>query len=328
MNQPQADQQSVEEIARNVLSREAEAVARLARNLPAGFSRAVELILACKGRVIVTGMGKMSAIARKFSATLCSTGTPATFMHPAEAHHGDLGMVTANELLVALSNSGETEEVISLVPLVRRHNVPVIAITGSNRGSLAQIADCAVVLDTREEADPVSDAPTVSTIAALAICDAIAIALVHRRGFTREQFALFHPGGALGRRMLLRTGDLMHSGDRLPVLDPDQTLREAIVVISQKGLGAGLVHDSQFRLQGILTDGDLRRLLGRHDNPLAMPVREVMSRTPVSVRGSGLAVEALNLMRERSISVLPVTDDSGRITGIIHVHDLLRAGLG
>ncbi len=328
MNQTRANQLSVEEIASNVLQREADVVGRLARELPAGVAPAVEMILACKGRVIVTGMGKMSAVARKFAATLCSTGTPATYMHPAEAHHGDLGMVTANELLVAISNSGETAEVVSLVPLVRRHNVPVIGVTGSATGSLAQVADCAVVLDINEEADPISDAPTVSTLAAMAICDAIAIALVHCRGFTREQFALFHPGGTLGRRLLLRTSDVMHTGEKLPLLDPQQTLRDAIVVISQKGLGAGLVHDGQLRLLGILTDGDLRRLLGRHQNPLAMPVSEVMSRTPTTVNGTGLAVEALNLMRERSISVLPVLNDSGQIAGIIHVQDLLRSGLG
>ncbi len=311
-----------------VVRSEAETLARLAEQLPAGCEPAVQLLFACRGPVIVTGMGKMSAVARKFAAMLCSTGTPATFLHPSEAHHGDLGLVTGNELLVALSNSGETAEIVSLLPFMKRHRVPVIAITGSSRNTLAANSDCAIVLGITGEADSITDAPTNSSTAILAICDALAIALVHLRGFTREQFALVHPGGQLGRKMLLTVADLMHSDDRIPRVSNQALVREAIVVISNKGLGAGLVCNSDGQLVGILTDGDLRRLLEKHQNPLELPVDRHMTPRPLTLEPSRLAMEALNLMREKSITVLPVTDPGRRVVGVIHLHDLIRAGLG
>lgn len=319
---------SIDEIISEVLRSEANTLARLAGNIPENSPRAARMIFDCSGRVIVTGMGKMSAVSRKFSAMLCSTGTPATFLHPAEAHHGDLGMVTSNDLILALSNSGETAEILALVPFAKRHGVPVIAITGTGNNSLARVADCGIALGVDREADEITDAPTNSTIAAMAMCDALAIALVHKRGFTREQFAQFHPGGQLGRKLLLTVDDLMHRDDRLPLIDRSASLREAIVVMSNKGLGAGLVCDSSQRLLGILTDGDLRRLLERHDNPLAMPVAEAMNANPIRIDSGRLAVEALNRMRERSVTVLPVADNNDRVIGAIHLHDLLRAGLG
>ncbi len=328
MTDPKRSARSVDEIMREVLRSEAETLRRLAEHLPENSQRAVQMIFDCRGRVIVTGMGKMSAVARKFSAMLCSTGTPATYLHPAEAHHGDLGMVTSDDLILALSNSGETAEVIALVPFAKRHGVPVIAITGAGNNSLSRVADCAITLGVDREADEITDAPTNSTIAAMAICDALAIALVHKRGFTREQFAQFHPGGQLGRKLLLTVADLMHRDDRLPLIDCKTSLREAIVVISNKGLGAGLVCDSERKLLGIVTDGDLRRLLERHENPLAMPVLESMNTSPIRIDGGRLAVEALNLMRERSVTVLPVVDVNDIVIGMIHLHDLLRAGLG
>ncbi len=318
---------SLQAVMREVLHAEAMALHRLSEELPDSSEEAVRLLADCKGRVIVTGMGKMSAVARKFAATLCSTGTPASFMHPSEAHHGDLGMVTGRELLVAISNSGETSEIVSLIPYMKRHQVPVIAITGKEGNTLARNSDCSIVLGVEREADPVTEAPTTSTTAAMAMCDALAIALVHQRGFTREQFALFHPGGQLGRRMLLTIGDLMHSGDSLPLVRQNALLREAIVVISRKGLGAGLVTDAANHLLGIITDGDLRRVLEKQHNPLETPVLELLNRDPVVIDASQLAVEALNLMRQKSITVLPVTDSTRVVTGVVHLHDLLRAGL-
>lgn len=328
MTDSKSKPRSIDVIISEVLRSEADTLGRLAGNIPENSQRAVQLIFDCRGRVIVTGMGKMSAVARKFSAMLCSTGTPATFLHPAEAHHGDLGMVTSNDLIVALSNSGETTEIIALVPFAKRHGVHVIAITGTGNNSLARVADCAIALGVQREADEITDAPTNSTIAAMAMCDALAIALVHKRGFTREQFAQFHPGGQLGRKLLLTVSDMMHRDDRLPLIDRSASLRQAIVVISNKGLGAGLICDSNQKLLGILTDGDLRRLLERNENPLAMPVVEAMNASPIRIDSGRLGVEALNLMRERSVTVLPVVDDCDKVVGAIHLHDLLRAGLG
>ena len=327
MQSPPPNPESTRDIMRAVLRNEAAAVSRLAGSLPPGSLEAVERLLGCQGHVIVTGMGKMSAVARKFAATLCSTGTPATFLHPSEALHGDLGVVTGDQLLVALSNSGETEDVVALVPYMKRYQVPVIAITGSPRNALADNSDCVISLDFQSEADPVTDAPTCSTTATLAMCDALAIALVHRRGFTREQFALVHPAGQLGKQLLLTVGDLMQRGQRLPLVDGDASLREAIVVISAMGLGTGLVCDPHRKLLGILTDGDLRRLLEKHRNPLELPVHELMNANPLAIEAGRLAVEALNLMRQRSITALPVTEGA-TLTGLIHLHDLLRAGMG
>ncbi len=328
MSHHHANASELRQIMTGVLRSEAETVARLANELPRGCDQAVQLLFQCQGAVIVTGMGKMSAVARKFAATLCSTGTPATFLHPSEAHHGDLGLVTGNELLVALSNSGETTEIVSLIPFMKRHAVPVIGITGSANNSLALNCDCPIVLGVSAEADTITDAPTNSTTATLAICDALAIALVHLRGFTREQFALVHPAGQLGRKLLLTVGDLMHSGEQIPCVNEDALIREAIVVISNKGLGAGLVCDSDQKLIGILTDGDLRRLLEKHQNPLELAVAEHMTPGPVAMHAGQLAVEAINLMRKHSITLLPVIDQSQHISGVIHLHDLIRAGLG
>lgn len=327
MNQPAGSSESLRAAMQRVLREESAAIARLAEQVPESCEPAVRLLQECRGRVIVTGMGKMSAVARKFAATLCSTGTPASFMHPAEARHGDLGMVTGNELLVAISNSGETSEVIDLIPFMKRHRVPIVAITGLGTNTLARNADCSIALGVECEADPVTEAPTTSTTAAMAICDALAVALVHARGFTREQFALFHPGGSLGRRMLLTVADLMHTGEQIPRIEHTASLREAIVIISRKGLGAGLICNDTGKLLGIITDGDLRRVLEKHRNPLETPVAELMNARPSTIDSGQLAVEALNQMREKSITMLPVVDAQHHVTGVLHLHDLLRAGL-
>ena len=327
MQKPEFDPQTVREIVGSVLRSEASAIGRLSEQIPDQCGDAVGLLVRCAGRVIVTGMGKMSAIARKTASTFCSIGTPAVFLHPGEAHHGDLGIVTSSDVLLALSNSGETQDIINLVPFMKRHHVPVISITGSTTNSLAQVSDCNLATGVEGEADAITAAPTNSTTATLALCDGLAIALVHLRGFTAEQFAVFHPGGQLGRQLLLRVSDLMASGDAVPLVPETATLREAIVIISQKTLGAGFVVNDPGVLQGIVTDGDLRRILEQHQNPLDQPVSQLMTRQPRTVAASQLAVEALNHMNDFSITVMPVVDEQGHVCGALHVHQLLKAGL-
>lgn len=290
-------------------------------------ARAARLILDCRGKLIVAGMGKMGHIGRKAAATFCSTGTPAVFLHPGEAFHGDLGIVSRGDLLLALSTGGETSEVVGLVPYMRRHGIPVIAVTCRPTSSLGRQADVVVPMQVEREADPIASAPTASTTAALAICDGLAIAVMHSRGFTREQFAEFHPAGLIGRKLLTRVANLMHSGDRLPLGPLDATVREAIVVISKKALGCVFLVDSAGRLAGIFTDGDLRRTLEQAGNPLDDPVARHMTRAPRAINPESLAADAIRLMESRSITVLPVLDQDQRPVGAIHLHDLVQAGL-
>ncbi len=338
MQQSSDNRSIVERVVQEVLRSESATVARLADQVNSQVAPAVETLLHCDGRVIVSGMGKMSAIARKMAATLCSTGTPAVFLHPSEALHGDLGIVTQHDVLLALSNSGETEEIIQLIPFMKRQGVPVISLTGSPNNALAELSDHAISLGVTQEADAITDAPTNSTIAALAMCDAMAVALVHLRGFSSEQFAIFHPGGHLGRKLLLRVDDVMHRGDKIPRIDPASTLRDAIVVISQKTLGAGFVVDSRDQLLGIITDGDLRRILERQNDPLELKVTDLMMTQPKTVSPTTLAAEALRLMEDCSITVLPVVVPAAElagadeavesvVVGALHLHDLLRVGL-
>lgn len=312
---------------RDVLACEAEAIRLASEKIQPSIVEAVDLLFRCQGRVIVTGMGKMGWIARKAASTFNSTGTPAVFLHPGEAAHGDLGILSMGDVVLALSNSGETEEVVSLLPYMHRLNVPVIALCGDANSSLA--SHCRVFIDigVDEEADPISVAPTCSTTVAVAMCDALAIALMHKRGFTREQFAIFHPGGHLGRKLLLTVGDLMHSGNQIPSIDVTTLLRDAIFLISQKGLGAALILDDQQTLIGIITDGDLRRSLQANSNPLEDPVEKHMTRAPATIVPSALAAEALRLMEDKEITVLPVVDERLQVQGIIHLHDLVRIGL-
>lgn len=312
---------------RDVLACEAEAIRLASEKIQPSIVDAVELLFRCKGRVIVTGMGKMGWIARKAASTFNSTGTPAVFLHPGEAAHGDLGILTTGDVVLALSNSGETEEVVSLLPYMHRLDVPVIALSGEANSSL--VRHCRIFIDTGvdEEADPISVAPTCSTTVALAICDALAIALMHKRGFTREQFAIFHPGGHLGRKLLLTVGDIMHAGDQIPAIGAATLLREAIFSISQKGLGAALILNEQQELIGIITDGDLRRSLQANSNPLEDPVEKHMTCAPATIVKTALAAEALRLMEDKEITVLPVVNENSHVQGIIHLHDLVRNGL-
>ena len=315
------------EEVRRVLAVERRALEQLERRVDEQAARAVELLLLCRGRIIVTGMGKAGLIARKIAATLASTGSPAVFLHPAEASHGDLGIVTADDVLLCLSNSGETEEVNNLLPAVKRFGVQIIALTANVQATLARFSDVVIDIGVTEEADPLGVAPTASTTAMLAMGDALAMALTQQRGFTREQFALFHPGGSLGRQLLLRVCDLMHAGDELPCVSPEVRVREAICEMSRKGLGATLVIDADGQLAGIFTDGDVRRLLEREATPLDAPLADAMIRTPKSIAREALAVEALRHMQQHKIAVLPVLDGQQRPCGIIHLQDLIRARL-
>lgn len=318
----------IRELVSSVLRSESDSIAALADNLPEHCVEVVETLFRCNGRVIVTGMGKMSAIARKTAATLSSVGTPAIFLHPAEALHGDLGIVSSSDVLLALSNSGETKDILELIPFLKRQHVPVISITGPSKNALAEVSDLNVATGVTHEADNVTDAPTNSTTATLALCDSLAIALVHLKGFTAAQFAANHPGGKIGRQLLLRVSDLMAIGDALPLVERSAILREAIVAISRGKIGAGFVVDDGGKLAGIVTDGDLRRVLEHDPNPLDQGVAVLMTTTPKTLSSELLAVEALTLMNDNSIMVMPVVDENGIVVGALHMHELLRAGLG
>ena len=314
--------------ALEVLRAEAEAVSRLAERLDREeFERAVSLILNCKGRVVVTGIGKSGAIGRKIAATFASTGTPSLFLHPAEGVHGDLGMVTEEDVVLALSHSGETEEVLGILPVLKRIGARIIALTGRANSTLAKQADIVLLVEVDREACPLNLTPTSSTTAMLALGDALAIAVMSQKRFTKEDFAKFHPGGTLGRRLLLRVRDIMRTGDRMAVIGEEMAVREALFAITKAQAGATHVVDRRGRLVGIVTDGDLRRAIMRDEKVLSRPVREIMTKNPITIGPDRLAAEALRLMRERQIDDLPVVDEEGRPVGMLDVQDLLSAGL-
>jgi len=312
---------------RRALSVEAEAVAALAGRLGEDFAAACRICLSCRGRVVVTGMGKSGHVAGKIAATLASTGTPAFFLHPAEASHGDFGMITRDDVVLALSNSGETAEILTLLPLIRRMGVPLIAMTGKPASSLARESQAHLDVSVPAEACPHNLAPTTSTTAALAMGDALAVALLEMRGFTAEDFARSHPGGALGRRLLLRVEDVMRSGDALPQVGAATPLSAGLLEMSRKGLGLTAIVDDDGRVLGIFTDGDLRRALDRQIDVHGTPMSEVMTRGGKTVAPGDLAAEAVRLMEQHSITGLLVVDDAGRLIGALNVHDLLRAGV-
>jgi arabinose-5-phosphate isomerase len=310
------------ETARRVLRIEAEALNDLQARLDSGFERAVEMLLACKGRVVVTGMGKSGLIGRKIAATFSSTGTPSVFLHPAEALHGDLGMLQAGDAVLAVSYGGETEEIVALVGTMKRLGLPLVTLTGNTRSTLAQSSD--VVLDTsvREEACSLNLAPTASTTAAMALGDALAVALLERRGFNHDDFAALHPRGRLGKK-LLRVRDLMHSGEALPKVQPGTKMPDVIYEMSRKGLGMTTVVEANGALAGILTDGDLRRLMQkRRGSVLELTAAECMTPTPVAIPAEEFASAALRLMEQRKITSVVVVDAAQRVTGVVHLHDL------
>lgn len=317
------------ELARETLQIEADALLslreRLQGDLGVQFSRALEVLLACTGRVVVSGIGKSGHIARKVAATLASTGTPAMFVHAAEALHGDLGMITRHDVLIAISYSGEANEFISIIPFIKRMGAPLIGITGNDKSRLAQLADIHLHAKVDKEACPLNLAPTASTTAALALGDALAVALLDARGFREEDFALSHPGGALGRRLLTHVRDVMRTGDAIPAVRPEVPLTTALLEITRKGMAMTAVVDEQFRVLGVFTDGDLRRLIeGAHDFG-GLKMSDVMHRNPRTVGPDQLAVEAVERMEEFRINQLLVTDVDGRLVGALHIHDLTRA---
>jgi arabinose-5-phosphate isomerase len=313
--------------ARRTLAIEGHAIEALLGRLNESFVAACRLCLACEGRVVVIGMGKSGHVARKVASTLASTGTPAFFLHPGEAGHGDLGMITATDLVIALSNSGETPEIVLLLPHLKRLGVALVTLTGNPSSTLGRTA--AVVLDVgvADEACPLNLAPTASTTAALAMGDALAVALLEARGFTKQAFADAHPGGNLGRRVLMLVEQVMRSGDALPRVSPATTLGEGLLEMSKKGLGMTVVVDEEDKVLGVFTDGDLRRALDKQIDIHKTSMKKVMTASPKSIRAQALATEAVNLMQRHRITALPVTDAEGRLIGALNVHDLLRAGV-
>jgi arabinose-5-phosphate isomerase len=315
--------------ARAVLDAEVEALVRLRERLAEPFAQAVQTVLECPGKVVVSGVGKSGMAARKIAATLSSTGTPAVFLHAGEALHGDLGVVCAQDVLILVSHSGESDEILRLLPSIESIGPTVLAFTGSPESRIAKAADVVLDCGVEREADPLNLAPTASAIAAQALGDALAIVVAAHKQLTPERFALSHPGGALGRRLTVKVEHLMHGGKDQPLVRPDTPMREVVVEMTSKALGAVSVVDAEGKLAGIITDGDLRRALQRHDNLLALRAGDVMTRSPVRVALGTMAIDALHLMEDRpsQIMVLPVVDGDGKAVGLLRVHDIVKAGL-
>jgi arabinose-5-phosphate isomerase len=309
-------------LARDVLDTEADAVRALRDQLDDGFVEAIDFILSCRGRVVVSGIGKSGHIARKLAATFASTGTPAFFVHPAEASHGDLGMITADDVFIAMSNSGESEELLAILPLIKRLGSKLIAMTGRPESSLAKIADVHLNSGVSKEACPMNLAPTASTTAALALGDALAVAVLEERGFGPDDFARSHPGGALGRRLLTYVHDVMRTGDQLPSVKPDETVRDALFQLTAKRMGMTAIVDEESRVKGIFTDGDLRRVLERDGDFRNLSIGSVMTPHPRTIGPDRLAVEAVELMERYRINQLLVVDEAGRLVGALNMHDL------
>lgn len=312
---------------KRVLEIEARAIAALVERLDERFAKAVDLLYRCTGKVVVSGMGKSGLIGQKIAATMASTGTPAFFVHPADGIHGDLGMLTKQDSLLALSNSGETEEVLKLLPFMKRLNIPIIALTGRTQSTLAKESDVVLDVSVAEEACPLGLAPTSSTTAALAMGDALAIALLQKRGFKEEDFAQFHPGGALGRRLLYKVRDLMHQGSALPRVAATAPARDAILEMTSKKLGMTTVVDAKGQLAGVITDGDLRRFLERGGNLAKAKAKDLGSKSPRTIPADALAAKAVQTMEQFSITSLVVVDERKRLAGVIHLHDLLKRGV-
>lgn len=317
----------LKQLACQVLTIESQAVAQLIARIDDGFVHACELMLHCQGRIVVLGMGKSGHIGGKIAATLASTGTPAFFVHPAEASHGDMGMIIARDVVVALSNSGETDELLTLLPLIKRLGVPLIALTGHPGSTLASVADVHLDVSVAQEACPLGLAPTSSTTATLAMGDALAVALLEARGFTAEDFARSHPGGRLGRRLLLLIDEVMHTGIQMPCSAPDDVLKDALLEMSRKGLGTTVIVDGDQRVLGVFTDGDLRRTLDRRIDLHSARIAEVMTRDCKTIAPGTLAAEALRMMQQYKVNALPVVNSAGKLTGVLNMHDLLRAGV-
>ncbi|MEI2511919.1 KpsF/GutQ family sugar-phosphate isomerase [Acinetobacter soli] len=315
-------------IAFETIAIEQHALDVLAKQIDARFNQACEIILQCKGRVVITGMGKSGHIGRKMAATFASTGTPSFFMHPGEAGHGDLGMLVRGDVLIAISNSGKSDEIMMLMPLIKHLEVPLITMSRDDKGPMPQNADVALTLGESDEACPLGLAPTSSTTATLVLGDALAVALLEARGFTADDFARSHPAGALGKRLLLHVKHLMHTADELPKVSPNTPMNQVLYEISNKRLGLTTVVDEQDRLMGIFTDGDLRRLIDKQQGfDVNLPVQDVMITQPATISQEARAVEALQQLNERKISQFVVVDDQNKVIGVISMHDLIQAGV-
>ena len=313
------------QLGKAVIETEGRAVSELSVRINEEFANACQIILNCKGRIVVIGMGKSGHIGNKIAATLASTGTPAFFVHPGEASHGDLGMITTQDVVLVLSNSGETDEVIALLPVIKRLNTPMIALTGNADSTLANAATVNIDVSVHEEACPLGLAPTSSTTATLVMGDAIAVALLDARGFSEDDFALSHPGGSLGRRLLLHVSDIMHTEEEIPRVDAGATFKDALLEMSDKKLGVTTIVDKDDNVLGIFTDGDVRRALDKNIDVNSCKVSEVMTRNGKTIKADALAASALSLMETHSINALLVVDDEEKLVGILNMHDLLRA---
>lgn len=318
---------SITELAKEVLDIEANSILRLKNGIDERFNQAINILYACKGRVIVTGMGKSGLIGKKIAATLSSTGTPSYFLHPAESTHGDSGVITRDDVIIAISNSGETQELLNLLPLIKRFGVQMIALTGGMNSTLSKTSDVMLDISVEKEACPLNKAPTASTTATLAMGDALAVCLLEKRGFSEEDFLIFHPGGALGRGFLYGVEELMLTGEKLPIASEDSNFTDIINLITEKKLGVAILTDSNGIMTGVLTDGDIRRTLIKHSDVKNLKVKDVMTINPKTILPSELAAKALNLMEKYSITALTITDENKKPVGILHIHDLLKAGV-
>jgi len=317
----------INELAKQVFDIEANSILRLKDNIGQNFDDAIELLYNCKGRVIITGMGKSGLIGKKIAATLSSTGTPSYFLHPAESTHGDSGIITRDDVIIAISNSGETQELMNLLPLIKRFGVKMIGMTGKLNSTLAHASDIVLDISVEKEACPLNKAPTASTTATLAMGDALAVCLLEKRGFTKEDFLIFHPGGALGKGFLYRVKDLMLTGDKLPITTEDMKFTDVIEIISSHKLGMSMIVNSDGELTGVLTDGDIRRTLIKYHNVENLKVEDVMTVNPKNISAEDYGASALNLMEKYSITALAVVDENNKPIGVIHIHDLLKAGV-
>lgn len=315
------------ESAKEVLDIEAKSILRLKDNIGEEFDKAIDILYNCKGRVIVTGMGKSGLIGKKIAATMSSTGTPAYFLHPAESTHGDSGVITRNDVIVAISNSGETQELLNLLPLIKRFGCPMIGMTGNINSTLARTSEVVLDISVEREADTLGKAPTASTTATLAMGDALAVCLMEKKGFTKEDFLMFHPSGKLGKGLTYKVRDLMITGEKMPLVSEDDSFQDVIKTISDYKLGMSMILGPDKRLVGVLTDGDIRRTIIKYSDTSALCVKDVMTVNPKRITSDSYAASALNLMEKYSITALAVVDEDNYPVGVIHVHDLLRAGV-
>lgn len=318
---------NISDLAKEVLDIEAHSILKLKNSINENFDKAINLLYSCKGRVIVTGMGKSGIIGKKIAATLSSTGTPSYFLHPAESTHGDSGIITRDDVIIAISNSGETQELLNLLPLVKRFGVPMIALTGGLNSTLARTSDVFLDISIEKEACPLNKAPTASTTATLAMGDALAVCLLEKRGFTEDDFLMFHPGGTLGKGFLYSVSELMIKGDKLPLAFEEDKFTDVIELITQKKLGLAVLIDKSGKMTGVLTDGDIRRTLIKYPQVQNLKAVDVMTANPKTISPHELAAKALNLMEKYSITALAITDENKKPVGVLHIHDLLKAGV-